>query len=163
MLSHFENLTFNWRTVHHWFIKSKVSNKSWSSISKPLCSFPLLSPTLIPPHTKKVGNDGNLEITEDSIAQLLDERIRKEEDKIAGVKNWEDMSLEEIDELEDEEDERVLEVSKDGTWLGWLRLSGWEGRNEKDWEKRRKKERKKKREKEKNGKKERKKDRKDER
>ena len=55
---------------------------------------------------------------------MLDERIRKEEDKIAGVKNWEDMSLEEIDELEDEEDERVLEVSKDGTWLGWLRLSG---------------------------------------
>lgn len=61
---------------------------------------------IIPP---KMGKDGDLELTEDSIAQLLDERIKKEEDKIAGVKNWEDMTLEEIEALEDDEDERVLE------------------------------------------------------
>jgi len=60
---------------------------------------------IIPP---KVGDDGNLEITEDAIANLLDERIKKEEDRMNGVKNWEDMTLEEIDELEDDEDERII-------------------------------------------------------
>lgn len=62
---------------------------------------------IIPP---KVGADGNLEMTEETISQMLEERIQKEEDKIAGVKNWEDMTLEEIDALEDDEDERMLET-----------------------------------------------------
>jgi len=61
---------------------------------------------IIPP---KVDSSGDLEITEDTVAQMLDERIRKEEDKSKGVKCWEDMTLEEIEALEDEEDERVLE------------------------------------------------------
>jgi len=61
---------------------------------------------IIPP---KVGNDGNLEMTEDYITQMLDASIQKQEDKKAGVRNWEDMTLEEIEALEDEEDERVLE------------------------------------------------------
>jgi len=61
---------------------------------------------VIPP---KMGAGGELEITEESITQMLDERIQGEQDRAMGIRNWEDMTLDQIEELEDDEDERMLE------------------------------------------------------
>ena len=46
------------------------------------------------------------EITEDEIVDLLEETVAKKTGNV--VKSYEDMTLDELDELEDEEEERVL-------------------------------------------------------
>ena len=54
----------------------------------------------------QVNASGDLEITEETIGNLIDQRIAEGKKE----KSYEDMTLEEIDALEDEEDERVLQV-----------------------------------------------------
>ena len=54
----------------------------------------------------QVNAAGDLEITEDTLVGLIDQRIAEGKNE----KNYEDMTLEEIDALEDDEDERVLQV-----------------------------------------------------
>jgi len=63
---------------------------------------------IIPP---KVNAAGDLEITEDTLVGLIDQRIAEGKNE----KNYEDMTLEEIDALEDDEDERVL-LSANSEW-----------------------------------------------
>lgn len=58
---------------------------------------------IIPP---KVGASGDLEITEETLVGLIDQRIEDGKKE----KNYEDMTLEEIDALEDDDDERVLQT-----------------------------------------------------
>lgn len=57
---------------------------------------------IIPP---KVNSSGELEITEDTVLGLIDHKIAEGKKE----KNYEDMTIEEIDALEDDEDERVLQ------------------------------------------------------
>jgi len=58
---------------------------------------------ILPP---KVDASGDLEITEETVVGLIDQKIAEGKKE----KNYEDMTIEEIDELEDEEDERVLQA-----------------------------------------------------
>jgi len=58
---------------------------------------------ILPP---KVNNSGDLEITEEAVVNLIDQRIAEGKKE----KSYEDMTLEEIEALEDEEDERVLQA-----------------------------------------------------
>ena len=46
------------------------------------------------------------EVTEDQLINLLEETVQKKTGNV--VKAYEDMTLDELEELEDEEDERVL-------------------------------------------------------
>lgn len=46
------------------------------------------------------------EVTEDQLIDLLEETVQKKTGNV--VKAYEDMTLDELEELEDEEDERVL-------------------------------------------------------
>ncbi|XP_028404293.1 phosducin-like protein 3 [Dendronephthya gigantea] len=57
---------------------------------------------ILPPKQKEV------EISEDQIVNLVEDTISKRTGENV-VKNYEDMTLDELDEFEDEEDERVLE------------------------------------------------------
>ena len=57
---------------------------------------------ILPPKQKEV------EISEDQIVNLVEDTINKRTGENV-VKNYEDMTLDELDEFEDEEDERVLE------------------------------------------------------
>ena len=56
----------------------------------------------------QVNSSGELEITEDTVLGLIDHKIAEGKKE----KNYEDMTIEEIDALEDDEDERVLQVSE---------------------------------------------------
>ena len=56
---------------------------------------------ILPPKQKEV------EISEDQIVNLVEETVSKRTGEKV-VKNYEDMTLDELDEFEDEEDERVL-------------------------------------------------------
>jgi len=58
---------------------------------------------IIPP---KVNASGELEISEDTVVGLIDQRIAEGKKQ----KDYEDMTIEEIDALEDEDDERVLQA-----------------------------------------------------
>ena len=49
---------------------------------------------------------GDLEITEEAVVGLIDQRIAEGQKEV----DYSSLSLEEIDALEDEEDERVLQV-----------------------------------------------------
>lgn len=57
---------------------------------------------ILPPKQKE------LEISEDQIVNLVEDAASKRTGEKV-VKNYEDMSLDELDEFEDDEDERVLE------------------------------------------------------
>ena len=76
--------------------------QDWSccvnSVGKPSFIYPSIP--------NKVNAAGDLEITEDTLVGLIDQRIAEGKNE----KNYEDMTLEEIDALEDDEDERVLQV-----------------------------------------------------
>ena len=54
----------------------------------------------------KVNASGDLEITEEAVVGLIDQRIAEGQKEV----DYSSLSLEEIDALEDEEDERVLQV-----------------------------------------------------
>ena len=56
---------------------------------------------ILPPKQKEV------EISEDQIVNLVEQTVSKRTGENV-VKNYEDMTLDELDEFEDEEDERVL-------------------------------------------------------
>ena len=56
---------------------------------------------ILPPKQKEI------EVSEDQIVNLIEDAVsRRTGEKV--VKNYEDMTLDELDEFEDEEDERVL-------------------------------------------------------
>ena len=56
----------------------------------------------------QVNSAGDLEITEETVVGLIDQKIAEGKKD----KGYEEMTLEEIDALEDEEDERVLQVCR---------------------------------------------------
>jgi hypothetical protein len=59
---------------------------------------------ILPPKPKE------LEITEEEMIDMIEETIRAK----SGVKKMDDMTLDELDELEDDEDEMVLERYRSG-------------------------------------------------
>jgi hypothetical protein len=59
---------------------------------------------ILPPKPKE------LEITEEEMIDMIEETIRAK----SGVKKMDDMTLDELDELEDDEDEIVLERYRSG-------------------------------------------------
>ena len=48
------------------------------------------------------------EVTEDQLINMVEETVQRKTAGIKVVKAYEDMTLDELEELEDEEDERVL-------------------------------------------------------
>lgn len=48
------------------------------------------------------------EVTEDQLINMVEETVQRKTAGIKVVKPYEDMTLDELEELEDEEDERVL-------------------------------------------------------
>ena len=66
-----------------------------------------------------MNSSGELEITEDTVLGLIDHKIAEGKKE----KNYEDMTIEEIDALEDDEDERVLQVSEQDSWARLLSIA----------------------------------------